>query len=59
MVIRPFPIRIATGNYGDSNELSWEQISEAAAKGNYPLPTDESEGNFTRDFTEKPLKMDK
>lgn len=50
MVIRPFPIRISnmtksgeiiyTGNYGNSDELTWTQINLASECGSYPYNGD-------------------
>lgn len=67
MVIRPFPIRISnttnigkeiySGDYGKSEELTWEQINIASEIGTYPTVVDEDyiknykHSNFI-DFTE-------
>lgn len=62
MVIRPFPIRISndtelgininSGNYGNSKEFSWNQVSSAAEMGQYPLVVDDDSAANT-DLTEK------
>jgi adenylosuccinate synthase len=64
LVIRPFPIRISnetelgkniySGNYGNSKELSWDQVSIGASIGQYPTVIDPSvDGRYkTVDLTE-------
>ena len=44
MVIRPFPIRIAAGNYGKSAELSWDQINISSSIGTYPIAGENLDG---------------
>lgn len=55
MIIRPFPIRIAPGNYGNSPELSWEMINISSSTGSYPTIWDDYDGMedfIEEDFTE-------
>lgn len=55
MIIRPYPIRIAVGDNGESGELSWEQINLAASTGGYPIvgeDIDGMDGDITCDYTE-------
>ncbi len=66
MVIRPFPIRISneiydgstifSGNYGNSIELSWNQINVGAYLGQYPTVITEEDieeyGDIAPDLTE-------
>jgi len=44
MIIRPFPIRIAPGNYGKSEELSWERINISSSIGTYPIADEDLDG---------------
>jgi adenylosuccinate synthase len=63
MVIRPFPIRISnqtnigqdifSGTYGNSEELSWEQIRIGAMMGWYPPALTKSDLEDLDDFTAK------
>ena len=55
MIIRPFPIRIAAGGYGNSPELSWEDINISSSIGSYPVGWDTNDGMedyIEEDFTE-------
>ncbi len=67
MVIRPFPIRISnstnigkkiySGDYGNSQELTWDQINVGAFLGQYPKVIDENDIDsyadmIDTDFTE-------
>ena len=44
MIIRPFPIRIAPGNYGKSKELSWDRINISSSIGTYPIAGEDLDG---------------
>lgn len=49
MVIRPYPIRIAPGDYGKSKEINWDLINNASYVGGYPH-TESTYDNFSKEI---------